>query len=42
MLGSEAMGEDEIRRATKLLATLVQIAGMNRQDLDRLLGPSGG
>src|ERR1700710_1674805 len=36
------MGEDEIRRATKLLATLVQIAGMNRQDLDRLLGQGRG
>jgi GNAT superfamily N-acetyltransferase len=36
------MMEDEIRRATKLLATLVQIAGMNRQDLDRLLGQGRG
>ena len=42
MLGSGAMIEDEIRRATKLLATLVQIAGMNRQDLDRLLGQGRG
>ena len=36
------MIEDEIRRATKLLATLVQIAGLNRQDLDRLLGQGRG
>jgi hypothetical protein len=36
------MVEDEIRRATKLLATLVQIAGLNRQDLDRRLGQGRG
>jgi transcriptional regulator with XRE-family HTH domain len=36
------MIEDEIRRATKLLATLVQIAGLSRQDLDRLLGQGRG
>jgi hypothetical protein len=36
------MIEDEIRRATKLLATLVQIAGLNRQDLDRRLGQGRG
>src|SRR5437763_7560326 len=36
------MIEDEIRRATKLLATLVQIAGLDRQDLDRLLGQGRG
>jgi hypothetical protein len=36
------MIDDEIRRATKLLATLVQIAGLNRQDLDRLLDQGRG
>jgi len=36
------MIEDEIRRATKLLATLVQIAGLERQELDRLLGQGRG
>jgi hypothetical protein len=36
------MVEDEIRRATKLLATLVQIAGQNREELDRLLGQGRG
>jgi hypothetical protein len=36
------MIEDEIRRATKLLATLVQIAGLDRQELDRLLGQGRG
>jgi hypothetical protein len=36
------MIEDEIRRATKLLATLVQIAGLNRQDLDHRLGQGRG
>src|SRR4030088_1948379 len=36
------MIEDEIRRATKLLATLVQIPGRDRQDLDRLLGQGRG
>jgi len=37
-----AMVEDEIRRATKLLATLVQIAGLSREELDRLLGQGRG
>jgi len=36
------MIDDEIRRALKLLETLMTISGLNRQDLDRRLGQGRG
>jgi hypothetical protein len=36
------MIDDEVRRALKLLETLMTISGLNRQDLDRRLGQGRG
>ena len=34
--------DDEVRRATKLLETIMQAAGMTRKDLDQKLGAGPG